>query len=75
VVHEIGHAEDPLRRHVEVVEEVRVGVRRGRLGDRLRVVDVEREPHLDAAALRLEEGVRDQLCRLLLQVEVVEREV
>jgi len=39
------------------------------------MVDVEGEPHLDPAALRLEEGVGDEPRRLLLQVEVVEREV
>jgi hypothetical protein len=39
------------------------------------VVDVEGEPHLDSAALRGEETVGDELRRLLLEVEVVEREV
>jgi hypothetical protein len=39
------------------------------------MVDVEGEPDLDAAALRLEQRGRDQLRRLLLEVEVVEGEV
>jgi hypothetical protein len=75
VVHEVGDAEDPLRGDREVVEQARVGVGRRRLGDRLVVVDVEGEPDLDAAALRLEQRRRDQLRRLLLEVEVVEGEV
>jgi hypothetical protein len=75
VVHEVWDAEDPLRRNGEIVEETRVGVGRRRLGDRLVVVDVEGEPNLDAAALRLEQRRRDQLRRLLLEVEVVEGEV
>jgi hypothetical protein len=39
------------------------------------VVDVEREAHLHAAALRIEEGGGDELRSFLLEVEVVEREV
>jgi hypothetical protein len=39
------------------------------------VVDVEGEPYLHAAALRVEEGRRDKLRSLLLEVEVVERQV
>ncbi len=39
------------------------------------MVDVEREPDGDSAALRLEQRVRDEPGRLLLEVEVVEREV
>ncbi len=39
------------------------------------MVDVEGEANLDAAALRLEERRRDELRRLLLEVEVVESEV
>jgi hypothetical protein len=75
VVHEVGDAEDPLRRNREVVEQARVGVGRGRLGDRLVVVDVEGEPDRDAAALRLEQSRRDELRRLLLEVEVIEGKV
>jgi hypothetical protein len=75
VVHEVGDAEDPFRGDGEVVEKARVGVRRGRLGDRLVVVDVESEPDRDAAALRLEESRRDELRRLLLEVEVIEGKV
>jgi len=75
VVHEVGDAEDPLRRNREVVEQARVRVGRRRLGDRLVVVDVEGQPDLDATALRLEESLRDELCRFLLEVEVVEGEV
>jgi len=74
-VHQVGHAEDPLRRDCEVVEEARIGVGWGRLGDRLVVVDVEGEPDFDAAALRVEEGGRDELRGLLLEVEVIEGEV
>jgi hypothetical protein len=74
-VHEVGDAEDPLRRDREVVEQARVGMGRGRLGDRLVVVDVEGEPDLDAAALRLQERRRDQLRGLLLEVEVVQGEI
>jgi hypothetical protein len=75
VVHEVGDAEDPLRRNGEVVEQARVGAGRRRLGDRLVVVDVEGEPDLDTAALRLEECSCDELRRLLFEVEVVEGEV
>jgi hypothetical protein len=39
------------------------------------MVDVEGEPHRDAALLSVEQGGRDELCGLLLEVEVVEREV
>ena len=39
------------------------------------MVDVEREAHFDAAALRIEEGGGDELRSFLLEVEVVEREV
>ncbi len=39
------------------------------------MVDVEGEPDLDAAALRLEEGCRDEFRRLLLEVEIVEGQV
>jgi hypothetical protein len=74
-VHQVGHAEDPLRRHVQVVEEIRVAAGRRGLRDRLCVVDVEREAYLDAAALRIEEGGGDELRSFLLEVEVVEREV
>ena len=75
MVHEVGDAEDPLRRDGEVVEQARVGVGRRRLGDRLVVVDVEGEPDLDAPALRLQECRRDQLRSLLLEVEVVQGEI
>jgi hypothetical protein len=75
VVHEVGHAEDSLGRDVEVVEEIRVAVGRSRLGDRLVVVDVEREPDGDSPPLRLEERARDELGRLLLEVEVVQCQV
>jgi hypothetical protein len=75
VVHEVGHAEDPLGRDVEVVQEIGVAVGRGRLGDRLVVVGVECEPDCDAAAAGLEEGIGDELRGVLLEVEVVEREV
>jgi hypothetical protein len=74
-VHQVGHAEDPLCGDVEAVQEVRVGAGRGRLRDRLVVVDVEREPNGDAPRVCVEKRARDQLRRVLLQVEVVEREI
>ncbi len=39
------------------------------------MVDVEGEPDLDAAAPRREESCRDELRRLLLEVEIVEGQV
>ncbi|HEX3255368.1 MAG TPA: hypothetical protein VHQ96_06220 [Gaiellaceae bacterium] len=39
------------------------------------MVDVEREAHGDAALLRFEQRVGDEPRRVLLQIEVVEREI
>jgi hypothetical protein len=75
VVHEVGHAEDPLGRDVEVVEELRIAVGWGWLGDRLGVINVECEPDCDSPVLGFEERLGDEFRRLLLEVEVVQREV
>jgi hypothetical protein len=74
-MHQVGDAEHALGRHLEVVEKARVGVRGRRLGNRLVVVDVEGEPDGDPALPGIEERARNELGRLLLQVEVVESEV
>jgi hypothetical protein len=74
-MHEVGDARDALRREVEAVDEARLPAGRRRHGDRVGVVDVVGQAHLDAAVGGRRERARDQLPGWLLEVEVVERQV
>jgi hypothetical protein len=67
-------AGDRLRGHVEAVDQARLAARR-REGGRLLAVDVEREPHGDAALLDPDDGAGDYPGGRLEEVEVVEGQV
>ena len=75
VVHQVGHAGDRPRRDRERLEQLGCGLRRRRHRDRARVVDVVDEPHRDAALLRADERSLDDLGRLVVESDVVEREL
>jgi hypothetical protein len=75
VVHEIRNARDPLRRHVQTVDQRWLAAWRRRDGDGPLVVDVEREPDRYAFPGRIGECARHQTRGRLLEVEVVEGQV
>ena len=71
VVHQVGHARDRLRRHLERGDQLHVRLRRRRDRDRVRVVDVVEDPHGHPARLRLPQRSAHHRGRLLAEVEVV----
>jgi transposase InsO family protein len=75
VVHEVRHAWDRLRRHLEAVDQGRLAARGRKERRRLLAVHVERKPNRHAAPFGFDDGSGHQLGRRLQKVEVVEREV
>ena len=75
MVHQVGDAGDRPRRDRQRLEQLGRRLRRRRHRDRAGVVDVVDEPHGDASILGAEERSLDDLRRLVVQPDVVEREL